>query len=224
MRSLVAVVSIMFVVLGCVITTRHTIDAHIVVDIRHIEEQAEDVLDYIEGKTDGPPAAGAPAKGKSSLLERGLEFVTPIRTAYAAELKATSPRLTELAKSMKERFPKLEALEAKGCLGEDNRGYVDLRPCEGLEGEAKNDAQKLVAAENADRKAFYKEIAEQNTDQNVTLTVVERIYAQKRLERAKPGDIFQLPPTGEDFDKFKTSALGKKLGAECQPDAWVTIK
>ena len=37
------------IALGCVIRTEHRIDAHITLDIRHID-QAENVLDYVEGR------------------------------------------------------------------------------------------------------------------------------------------------------------------------------
>jgi len=208
--------------LGCVITTRHTIDAHITVDIRHIEKQADDVLDFIEGKTDTPPAVTAPPA--HSRLRDMLQLLSPMRTAWAQELKATSPKVTELAASMKKRFPEIEALKKGGCLGESNRGYVELRPCDKLnDAAARNEAQKLVAAENADRKALYREIADLNQGQNVSVGLVERVYAQKRLERARPGEVFQLPPEGKDFEAFRSSATGKKLGDAAKPDAWVEI-
>ena len=218
---------------GCVITTKNTIDAHITVDIRHIEKQADNVLDYVEGKTDAiPGGAAAGAKDKkadkpkaTSMLRRAAEGLNPMGTAYAAELKQSSPAITEIATKLKARYPQLEALKAGACAGETNRGLVELRPCDAMSDPAKkNEAQQLVAAENADRKALYKEVATLNQDQKLTVNTVERVYAQKRLERAQPGQIFQLPEAGSDFDAFKKSDVGKKLGAECAPGAWVTIK
>ena len=58
----------------------------------------------------------------------------------------------------------------------------------------------------------------------MTVAFVERTYARKRLERAKPGEIFQLPEDEEDFKAFKESETGKKLGDECKPGAWIKIK
>jgi uncharacterized protein YdbL (DUF1318 family) len=218
-------VAALLVAAGCVIRTQHQIDAHIVVDIRHIEEQAENVLDYVEGKTETLPQAPTTEKKGSSFLEHAIDFVSPIRVAYAAELQQSSPVVTELAKKMKERHQQLEEIKKKNCLGEDNRGYVAVRECDYCsDAEKKNEVQKLCAAENADRKALYKEIAQLNKDQNVTVTQIERIFAQKRLERAAAGEIFQLPSAGADFDSFKASAAGAKLGAECKADSWVTIK
>ncbi|MBI5095440.1 MAG: DUF1318 domain-containing protein [Candidatus Hydrogenedentes bacterium] len=212
--ALLAAVAVLMT-LGCVITTKHTIDAHITVDIRHIEKQADNILDYVEGKTNTLPGAESEAKDKkpekargTSMLRDVIEWMNPIRTAYAAELKQSSP-----------------AVKDSGCAGESNRGVLELRPCDKLTDAAKkNEAQQLIAAENADRKALYKEVAELNRDQNVTVSAVERVFAQKRLERAQPGQVFQLPEPGDDFDAFKKSDVGKKLGAECKPGAWVTTK
>ncbi len=212
------------VVVGCVIRTEHTIDAHVVVDIRHsIEEQADDVLDFIEGRSDTLPKGEE--NNDTSWLRIPLEFFSPVRTAYAAELKSSSPTVTEIAKRLRERFEKLELLRKGGCLGENNNGYVELRPCDLLKDrEAKHDAQQLVASENGDRKALYMEIARLNKEDSVTLSLVERVYAERRLERAREGQVFQLPPEGEEFEKFNASPKGKRLGDACVPGAWVEIK
>ena len=93
-----------------------------------------------------------------------------------------------------------------------------------VDAEDRNETQRLIAAENKDRKALYGEIARLNKDQNVSVSEVEQIYAFERLKRAKTSEIFQLPSTGADFDAFKASPAGKSLGEECKPDAWVTIK
>jgi uncharacterized protein YdbL (DUF1318 family) len=218
--------TVSLIALGCVITTKHKIDAHIVLDIRHIQEQADGVLDYIEGKTDELPATESTDESAGpTILERAYYAMAPIRVAYAAELKESSPKVKELADKMRARQPQIEALKKQGAIGEDNRGYATLRESDATaDAQKKNEAQQLVGAENADRKALYREIANENADQNVTLTTVERVFAQRRLMRAAAGEVFQLPPAGDDFDKFKASPMGAKLGAECVPGAWVTMK
>jgi len=193
---------------SCVIRTEHKIDAHVTIDIRHkVEQEADDVLDFIEGESDSLP---------------GLS--EPVRTAYAAEMKSSSPVIKRIAERMKERHTELEKLRANGCVGENNRGYVEMRDPDVLKEEDDlKRGQQLVDDENDDRKALYKEVAGLNKDQNLTVAQVERIYAQKRLERGKPGYVFQLPPAGTDFTEFKKSAAGKKLGDKCVPDQWVTL-
>lgn len=208
--------------LGCVIRTQHTIDAHVTLDIRYIKDQADDVLDFIEGERDVLPDIG-PAR-ESSMVQRVWQAVTPIQVAHAQELKTTSPVVRELANRMRDRHPQIEALKNDGALGENNRGYVHLFDHDSLDtAEKRNNAQQLTAAENADRKALYREIAELNKEARVSVTQVERIYAQRRLERGRAGERFQLPPAGQDFDTFKASEMGRRLGDDARPDAWVTL-
>jgi uncharacterized protein YdbL (DUF1318 family) len=218
----------LLVVLGCV-NIPSKFEAHITIDIRqHIEQQAASTLDFIEGKTDELPAleSPAPAKEGASLLHQIREQLSPMRTAYAAEkLKESSPLITEIAQGLRERNEAIKAIKGKEYAGETNRGYLELRDAEKIvDAEERNETQRLIAAENKDRKALYGEIARLNKDQNVSVSEVEQIYAFERLKRAKPGEIFQLPAAGEDFDAFKESPAGKSLGEECKPEAWVTIK
>lgn len=221
------------VAVGCVITTHHTIDAHVTVDIRHIDEQAEDIVSYVTGESDSLPQAAtkpapdapAPETQKTSWLKKALRSLSPIQTAYAAELKESSPKVKELADKMRSRNAEIQALKAKGYVGENNRGYLDLLPSDDLKDPAKkNDVQKVVAGDNADRKALYREIADLNKDQGVTLSVVERIFAEKWRGQARPGERIQTPPQGPEFEAFQKSALGKKLGADVKPGTWVTVK
>lgn len=209
---------------GCVIRTEHTIDARIQVDIRYVEEQADNVLDFIEGDTEtldvAPKEQSHAAPG---MFERGVQFLRPFETAHAQEMKnSDSPKIRELAEKLKARNGEIQAMKRAGCLGEDNRGYIDLRDCPDFQdAEKKNAAQKLKAAENEDRKAMYNEFARLNADMNLTVAMVEKIFAGRRLERAGAGEWFQLPAAGAEFDAFKNSAAGKKLGDKAQPGAWV---
>ncbi len=217
-------VACLVVGLGCV-QIPDKFEAHIVVEVRHqIENQAEQVLDYVEGRTDNlPDIAPVEPKATSWLIEI-LHAVNPVQTAYAQELNEDSPRVKQIAQSMRTRHADLEKLKQSGAAGETNRGYVELRPSDSLtDEEAKNTAQRLIAAENDDRKALYQEVARLNKDADVTIALVERAYAQKRLDRAKSGELFQLPPAGDDLEKFKTSSIGKRLGAAVKADAWVAI-
>ncbi|HOQ91239.1 MAG TPA: DUF1318 domain-containing protein, partial [Candidatus Hydrogenedentes bacterium] len=141
------------------------------------------------------------------------------------DLKNTSsPLVADLARRMRERHPQIEPYRRSGCFGENNRGYLELRECDGLKDpDARNAAQKLLAEENKDRKALYNEIARLNADQGVTVSTVESIYAAQRLKRGQAGEVFQLPEAGNWFDEVAQSSVGQRLGAQCRPGAWVTL-
>lgn len=212
----------MLVLAGCVIRTEHKIDAHITLDIRHVQEQAEEVLDFIEGKSDTLPGFEEEAE-PTSWLRRALDAIDPFETAYA-QMNTKSAKVEEIATALRKNNEAIAKLKKDGCLGETNRGYVELRDCDALaDAAAKNAAQQLVADENQGRKALYSEIARLNKDDGVTVTKVEQIYAVERLKRGKTGEHYQLPPAGDLFNDVKGSDVGKKLGDQCKPDAWVTI-
>jgi uncharacterized protein YdbL (DUF1318 family) len=219
--SLAAIVAL---IAGCVVIP-NTFDANINVTIRHIQEQADGILDFVSGASDELPAVGAaPGSNDKSMLQNILKSIDPVRTAYAAEINESSPRVQQIANSMRTRFNDIEAAKKTGAVGENNRGFLEMRNPDAIADATKrNEVQRVIAADNEDRKALYQEIARLNSDQNLTVGTVERIYAQKRLERAKSGELFQLPPAGADFDAFAASPTGKKLGGAAKPGEWVTI-
>lgn len=214
---------------ACVFRTEHTITAHITLDIRHIQEQAAGVLDFVEGKTDTLPGLEpTPPAGPQSwrrTLNDAVDALNPLPAAWADDLKNTSsPLVADLAKRMRERHPRIEEYRRTGCFGENNRGYLELRDCDVLrDADARNAAQKLLAEENKDRKALYNEIARLNADQGVNVSTVESIYATQRLRRGRSGEVFQLPEAGPWFDEIASSPLGRQLGSQCQPGRWVTL-
>lgn len=211
---------------GCVVIP-DTFEATININIRHIQEQADQLLDYVEGESETIPEFTPPEDtGDTSMRIGNLHFAMnwSAPQAMAAELDDSSPRVTQIANAMKQRHPELEAIKKTGAVGENNRGFVEIVNASVFNNPAaENEAQRIIAAENEDRKALYREVARLNSDQNVPVSVVERVYAQTRLKRAKSGEIFQLPPAGEDFDTFKNSAKGRALGTSARPGAWVII-
>ena len=219
----VTLLAVVFIV-GCIVIPS-TFEANITVTIRHVEEQAGQILDYVEGKSDTLPGLDETETESTSFLQRTLQYWSPIRPVYAAELKNNSPRVTQIARKMKERYSEVAAIKATGAVGETNRGLLQLQRPGLISGaEETNRVQRIIAAETEDRKALYKEIARLNGDLNLDVGKVERIYALQRLERAKSGEYYQLPVPGADFDKFKAPPRGQRLGAACVPGAWVTMK
>jgi uncharacterized protein YdbL (DUF1318 family) len=204
---------------GCIIRTHHTIDAHITVDIRRVEQQVDNVLDFVTGETDTLPAVAPEPVGPNSRLDTLLQALNPMPSAYA---QGSSPAVEEIAGRMRDRNAKVSEHKSNGCFGENNRGYLELRDCDALkDSAAKNEAQKLMADENKDRKALYQELARLNSNQ--TVGEIEGVTARKWFERGKSGEWYQLPPTGPNFDACRNSANGKKLGDKCVPGTWVQI-
>ncbi|HOL19476.1 MAG TPA: DUF1318 domain-containing protein [Candidatus Hydrogenedens sp.] len=209
--------------INCVLQTKHTIEAHITLDIRHVQEQAGSLLDYVEKKRDELPVKEDNGEQKKTSW-LGSSFCI-FKPAYAESLATVSPLAKEIADRMRERYDAIEALKNQGCVAENNRGYLELKDCDAQkEAERKNEIQRLLSEENKDRKALYKEIANLNKNiPEMSISKVETIYALERIQRAKSGQIIQLPDNNEDFMKVKNSGLGQKLGDKCVPGAWVTV-
>lgn len=130
----------------------------------------------------------------------------------------------EAAKAMRTRHDEVAALKAEGCLGENARGYLELRPQRRLEDpEEKNAVQRLLAAENADRRTLYRETARASGTLHLSVSAVERRFAAAWLRMGQPGALFELPKSGEAFDAFVQSEAGRALGPLCKPGAWVAL-
>lgn len=210
--------------IGCVVIPS-TFEANIRIEIRHIQEQADGVLDYVEGTSDELPGLGTPTDSQTSMMRRGIRSLGSASVAYAAELNDNTPRVRQIADAMKGRFAQVQALKSKGHVGENNRGMIEMVPGVRIaDAEEKNEVQRIIAAENKDRKALYLEIARINRDQDLNVSTVEGIYAQEHLERARAGEHFQLPAAGGNFEAFKRTPAGQRLGAKCVPGAWVRIQ
>ncbi len=85
---------------------------------------------------------------------------------------------------MEQRLPALDALKARGVVGENNQGFVEVR------GAGDAEAAQLVAAENQDRTVVYANIAQRF---GTTAEEVARKRAHKIVENSKPGVWLQSP-------------------------------
>ena len=104
--------------------------------------------------------------------------------AQAYDIKTMTPEVKAALQARKERFSDLKALKAKGVVGENNHGYVQA-----LGGGA--DVKAIVSAENADRKAVYQAIVEQNQLGDGALATVEGVFAGVQRDKAVAGEKIQ---------------------------------
>ena len=77
---------------------------------------------------------------------------------------------------------------AKGCVGENNRGLVEVRPGQ----ICPPNAASLVAAENADRMMLYRTLMAQNNMPAADLPRVQAAFGKVNREKAVPGTWVQL--------------------------------
>jgi uncharacterized protein YdbL (DUF1318 family) len=98
------------------------------------------------------------------------------RVAWADSRKEIEDRLEK-------RYARLFEVEIKGKVGETWQGYVDSVQKSRLD----DDTQKLIDAENADRKDLYRIIAENESEHHkITPGEVGERNARRKFDKAKP--------------------------------------
>lgn len=82
-------------------------------------------------------------------------FFTLLAALLLLAVSAFAQNASDLRRRMEQRLPALDELKAKGVVGENNRGFAEIRDA----GTAA--AEKIVAEENSDREQVYALIAKE---------------------------------------------------------------
>ena len=90
-----------------------------------------------------------------------LEFVVPAAHAQA-DLNVSTPAVRTLTGRMESRHAQLSKYYDSGAVGLTSEGLVELRDANAVALAERNQVKKLVADENSDRDALYREIASAN--------------------------------------------------------------
>jgi len=141
---------------------------------QHIEKDINAIEDIVSGQKEVP----APVKDNQSLLD------SLIACAYAQE--GLSPEVERAAMYRKDTRPELSSWEAKGVVGENRLGLVQLIKSQ----EAGPQVQELIKQENANRMVIYEAVAKKN---NSTIEEVQKLYAvrlQKDAPAGTPVEVF----------------------------------
>ncbi len=156
---------------------------------------ADKIIDDVWGGTPTPAApAAVPAERSSSLAVRWVlavaDFVMPVASAAEPNIDVTSAEVKRLSGSMEARFPLLEPLLQSGVLGLTSDGYLAVRDANAVALADRNRVRSLVANENADRAALYREIASAN-HQPQWEAQIRSVFAARWIARAKSGWYYQ---------------------------------
>ncbi|MBM3249419.1 MAG: YnbE family lipoprotein [Candidatus Omnitrophica bacterium] len=135
---------------------------------QHVQKDIDAIEDIVSG---GAAQEKAKKGGNSSWLHLA-------GVAFAEE--ALSPEVEAAALRRRDRLAELNSLQARGIVGEDRSGLVQVRKS----GEASPGTRGLVSAENSDRMAIYASIAKKN---NTSVDEVQKIYAKRLQDNAPSG-------------------------------------
>jgi len=153
------------------------------------EQAADRVIDDVWGKESPKPGPAAPPP-QSALPARAvfalLEFVVPPAFAQAPDIDLSSPEVQRLKASLEARFASLKPQFDSGAVGLTGDGLVAVRDANAVPLAQRNAVKALVADENRDRKALYREIAVAN-GQPQWAGQIQSVFAQRWVARAQPG-------------------------------------
>ncbi len=106
--------------------------------------------------------------------------------AASYDLKEITPAVQQAIDQRKARYGELQQLKQAGSIGENNAGLVEALT------EASAPTQ-LAIDENRDRLVIYQAIVEQHSLGPDGLAQVQTAFAAVKRDRAKPGEMIQLP-------------------------------
>jgi uncharacterized protein YdbL (DUF1318 family) len=134
------------------------------------------------------PAAGAPG-APEKLQGSGWRLLFAPRVAHAEEkeirINVSSPLMTKIRETLKARYPKLLVFYEKGAVGENLKGYLELRDTKDLGLKEKRAVTALVEEENTDRKNLYKEILRLNELDEKHLEPTGKIFSKEWQAKCK---------------------------------------
>lgn len=113
-------------------------------------------------------------------------LLLPLAALAAADLEINTPAIAALQSAMQVRHAQLAPLYASGAVGLSRDGLVALRDANAVPLKDRQSVNSLVAAENKDRNALYKEIAVANGHPEWEAEV-RGTFAQKWMQKAQPG-------------------------------------
>jgi uncharacterized protein YdbL (DUF1318 family) len=159
------------------------------------EKAADRIIDDVWGAQ--PQAPRAPAGTPTSSLQpiqlvaRLLDLVIPAAHAQSEpNIELSSPEIARLKAQMENRFAELKPQLDSGVIGLTADGDVTVRDPAQVPLASRNAVRALVANENADRAALYREIARANGQPQWEIQI-RNVFASRWIARAAAGWWYQ---------------------------------
>jgi uncharacterized protein YdbL (DUF1318 family) len=156
------------------------------------DEIIKDIQNIAPQKTEPKPKASLPDWQVSvyQLIDTAINVVVSPAQADGADLAIDSAEIRQLRATMEARFTSLQPLYAAGFIGIQADGLLAVRDVESVPLKDRNQVNKLVAAENADRQALYQAIANANGHPDWTAQI-KATFAGRWVSNAQAGWWYQ---------------------------------
>ncbi|MGK7294401.1 MAG: YdbL family protein [Candidatus Wenzhouxiangella sp. M2_3B_020] len=156
-------------------------------------ERAADrfIQDVIGEEAEGDEVSSAREPSLSTALAALGEILVPSAQAQSPDIDIESPQIEAIKQRMAERHRRqLAAWYEAGAIGLDNSGLVAIRDRSAVPLSERRELEQVVAAENADRRAVYREIAVANGHPEWE-DEIRTTFAERWIANAKPGWYYQ---------------------------------
>jgi uncharacterized protein len=148
-----------------------------------------------------PQSRAEPAPHRSDIqtsiyrfIDQAINFSISSARADEANLSIDSPEIRQLRASMEQRFSALQGFYSSGAIGIKADGLLAVKDAASVPLKDRNQVNKLVAAENADRQALYQAIANANGHPD-WVTQIKSTFATRWISNAQAGWWYQSAGT-----------------------------
>lgn len=162
------------------------------------EKAADRIIDEVWGPGE-PPAEGtgtpqsalpSALSAAASVASVALDLVLPAAHAQAADLDVSSPSISRIEDSMQARHAKLAPFYDSGAIGLAPNGDIAVRDAKAAPLNQRAVVKRLVAEDNADRAALYREIARANGHPEWEAQI-RATFARRWIGKARAGWWYQ---------------------------------
>ena len=119
-----------------------------------------------------------------------LDWLIPVANAQQANLDISSPAIGKIEASMKARHAQLLAYYNSGAIGLTSNGLIAVRDAKAIPLSARKTVNQLVADDNRDRMALYREIAAANGHPEWEANI-QATFARRWIDLAQGGWYYQ---------------------------------
>jgi len=169
------------------------------------QQAADRIIDEVRGLNGGDDAAPSASPGSETsardavapqrlLIAAGtrlLEWLVPAAVA-APNFDASSPASRALEQSLKARFPRIKPFLDAGAVGLTDAGLLEIRDRNAIPLAQRNSVRQLVAEQNTDWEALYKEIARINGHPE-WVDQIRKVFAERWVAKASRGWYYRTP-------------------------------
>ena len=156
------------------------------------DEIIKDIQSVTPQKTEPKPKASLTDWQMTAFLwlDTAINSVVSPAQADGVDINIDSPEIRRLRSSMESRFAALQPLYAAGFIGIQADGFLAVRDAASVPLKDRNQVNKLVATENADRQNLYQAIANAN-GQPAWASQIKSIFADRWVSNAQAGWWYQ---------------------------------